>query len=500
MSKHNFFADFFKKTSLSINSLLEKKLNKLNFIFKKKKFLILIRSNKVFGTLATLIFLFFSYLSIPYFYNSDNLTDNIKNQLSRKLNINFSLPNNYHYNLFPKPNFTFQDIKLLNQDNKLASIEDMKIYISFSKLFSLKKIQIKSIILNKVNFDLDKRNYNFFTEFLNNDFSNLDFQVNDSNIFYRNIKNDVLFINKINHLKYYFDFKDNKNILLANNSIFNLPYNVEIKDYKNEKEIFQKVNFDFLKLQVENVLDYKDIEKKGIINFTYNKKKSEAKYKIKKNIFDFSYFDTSSDIDFEYEGKINFVPFFLEISGDMSRIKLDQLFNPQNFFVQLLKTQLLNNKNININTSFNAKKIMPFKDLVNLELNFKIDKGMFDINETTFSWYNYVDFKISNSLIYMKNDELVLDGNMTIDINDFNEIYKFLQTPRDYRKEINKMELNFVYNFDQKMTTLNNIKIDGDINNDVNKILDQYISRDTILQNRIYFKSLINRAIKSYAG
>ena len=184
----------------------------------------------------------------------------------------------------------------------------------------------------------------------------------------------------------------------------------------------------------------------------------------------------------------------------MSRIKLDQLFNPQKIFAQLLKTQLLNNKNININTSFNAKKIMPFKDLVNLELNFKIDQGMFDINETTFSWLNYVDFKISNSLIYMKNDELVLDGNMTIDINDFNEIYKFLQTPRNYRKEINKMELNFVYNFDQKTTTLNNIKIDGDINNDVNKILDQYISRDTILQNRIYFKSLINRAIKSYAG
>jgi hypothetical protein len=253
-------------------------------------------------------------------------------------------------------------------------------------------------------------------------------------------------------------------------------------------------------LQVENVLDYKDIEKKGIINFTYNKKKSEAKYKIKKNIFDFSYFDTSSDVDFEYEGKINFVPFFLEISGDMSRIKLDQLFNPQKIFAQLLKTQLLNNKNININTSFNAKKIMPFKDLVNLELNFKIDQGMFDINETTFSWLNYVDFKISNSLIYMKNDELVLDGNMTIDINDFNEIYKFLQTPRNYRKEINKMEFNFVYNFDQKTTTLNNIKIDGDINNDVNKILNQYISRDTILQNRIYFKSLINRAIKSYAG
>ena len=59
---------------------------------------------------------------------------------------------------------------------------------------------------------------------------------------------------------------------------------------------------------------------------------------------------------------------------------------------------------------------------------------------------------------------------------------------------------NLIYNFDQEITNLNNIEIDNLVNPEVNIILDQLISQDTILQNRIYFKSLINKAFKSYAG
>ena len=91
MSKHNFFAKFFKKTSIFINSLLKKKLNKLNFIFEKEKFLTFLSFKRVFMFLSTLIVLTFSYLSIPNFYDTSNLINNIKNQLYRDLNINISL-------------------------------------------------------------------------------------------------------------------------------------------------------------------------------------------------------------------------------------------------------------------------------------------------------------------------------------------------------------------------------------------------------------------------
>jgi hypothetical protein len=450
--------------------------------------------------LSALIVLVFSYLSIPNFYDPNNIINNVKNQLYKDLNIDFNLSEKFSYNLFPKPNFTFQKIKFLHQDKNFASIDEMKIYISISNLFTSNDIKIKNINLNKVNFDLNKKNYNFFVKLLNSNFFNFNLEIKNSNIFYRNIENEVLFINKIDQLKYYNDLKDNKNTFVANNEIFNIPYTVELKNHNDEKKILTKINFDFLKLQVKNVLSYKQIPKNGLIEFTYNKKKSEGTYQLNNNLFNFNYLNKSLGNNFKYKGAINLIPFFSEISGDIDIINLDKLFNPDTILVQLLKSELLNNKNLNINGIINAEQIIPFRDLNNLVFKFRIEDGLLDISETKFGWLDYVDFQIFDSLLYVKDNNLVLDGNISIDIHNSSEIYKFFQTPRNYRKEIKKIKFNFIYNFDQEITNLNNIEIDNLANPEVNNILGQFISKETILQNRIYFKSLINEAIKSYAG
>ena len=76
MSKHNFFANFLKKNSIFINSLLKEKLNKLNFLFEKDKFLTFLSPKRAFMFLSALIVLVFSYLSIPNFYDPNNLINN----------------------------------------------------------------------------------------------------------------------------------------------------------------------------------------------------------------------------------------------------------------------------------------------------------------------------------------------------------------------------------------------------------------------------------------
>ena len=67
-------------------------------------------------------------------------------------------------------------------------------------------------------------------------------------------------------------------------------------------------------------------------------------------------------------------------------------------------------------------------------------------------------------------------------------------------KEIKKIQFNLSYNFDQFTANLNDIIIDEKINLRVNKTLRQIIFKDNRLQNRIYFKSLMNQAFKFYAG
>ena len=138
--------------------------------------------------------------------------------------------------------------------------------------------------------------------------------------------------------------------------------------------------------------------------------------------------------------------------------------------------------------------------MTNLVAKIKVEEGLIDIDNTKFSWADYVDFEISDSLLYINDNNLILDGKFILNINNFNEIYKFLQTPRNYRKQLKKIEFNFNYNFDQEIVNFKDIKINDETNKKVNKVLNQFISKKSKIENRIHFKNLMNEAIKSYAG
>ena len=125
---------------------------------------------------------------------------------------------------------------------------------------------------------------------------------------------------------------------------------------------------------------------------------------------------------------------------------------------------------------------------------------MIDTDKTRFDWRDFATFELLESLIFVREGELILDGKLKININNYNEIYKFLLTPKNYRNEINQIDLNFTYNFDQKIAELKDIKVDNKIDLNVNKILNNVILKKDDLQNKIYFKNLLNQAIKNYFG
>ena len=493
----NYFVKILTKFNKSINSLLKRNLNKLNFLFEKKKILTFLTLKRIFVCNLVLLISFLSYLSAPHVYDGKKLVLNIENLLSKNLNLDLNLSDNYRYNFFPKPNFVFKDGSFLEQ---VENSGEIKIYISPKYLLFPNKIKIEDVIFNHMNFNLNKESYNYFINLLASDFSNFTLKIKNSNIFYKNIENDVLFINKIKKLEYFYDIKNLENILLADNEIFNIPYRIEIKDDLNKKKITSKINLDFVNLEIENIFNYLSTKKNGSMKFIYNQNKSEGNYKIEKNFFNFNYLDKSKDQNYKYNGFISLKPFFSEFSGNLNHMNLDTLLNSNSIIFQLLKTGILNNKNLNINSYIFSKQTNSLRDLVNIALNVKIGDGLIDINETKFSLKDYADFKVSDSLLYTIDNNLILDATITANINDSNEIFKIFQTPRNYRKEVRKLVFNLSYNFDQMTANLKNIMVDDIINNDVNKILKQIILKGNNLQNRIYIKNLLNKAIKSYAG
>ena len=499
MSKHNFFVKFLKKINLFIDSLLKKNLNKLNFLFQKDKILDFTRPKRFVVFLIVIFSLILSYLSIPYLYDKEELITKLEKKLSQRFEVGFIFSKNLKYNIFPWPNFLFYDLTIEENDKKIAKVDNLKIYLSSKNFFS-SNFKIDNILLDNANFNLNNKNYNFFIDFLDSNFLNSNVEIINSNIFYRNIDNEVLIINKINNLKYYYDTQNLVNSLKADSEIFNIPYTFELRNNVIEKKLYTKINLSLLKLQIEKEFDYSNKEKKGLFNFIHNKNKSEANYRLNKETLKFNFLDKSIDPKFIFKGEINFFPFFLNFIGDTQNINVSTLFNSESILAQFFKTEIFNNKNLNIETVINSKKVIPYNNLNNLVAKIKIEEGLIDIDDTKFSWFDYANFQISDSLIYSNNNNLVLDGKFVATISDFNEIYKFLQTPRNYRKELKKIEFNFNYNFDQEIFNFSDIKINDQTDQKVSKILNQFISKKSKIENRVHFKNLMNEAIRAYAG
>jgi hypothetical protein len=496
MSKHNYFIRFLKKINKFINSLLKRNLNKLNAANLRK----ILINNKVFLTIVLLVILFFSYLSLPNIFNKNQISVKLKKDLLNKLNLEFNFEKELNYKFLPRPHFIINESSVILNENKISKINELKIYVSLKNLFSIKNLKIQNVIMKEANFNLNKNNYTLFVKFLDSDFGDIKFEINNSNIFYRNLENDVLFINHIESAKYIYDPKQFKNILYSKNNIFNLPYSIELSNNPEEKKLYSKINIERFGLQLENQILYGEELKSGLLEFNRLNLKSIAEYKINTNYFEFKLFDKAQKSEFSYNGKLNFRPFHSYLEGSVYSIDFSHLFSANGIIIQLLKTGILNNKNIDFKLNISANKAKNFDNFTNIFVNSKVQDGLIDFDQTKFSWKNHVNFSLLDSLIYIENGKLVLDANSEINFINLDEIYKFLVTPKNLRKKINKMNINFTYLFEEKTLKINDIKVDGIVDENLLKNLNEIYLKENSLQNKIYLKNFLNDAIKNYAG
>ncbi len=496
MNNLKLIANFNKKFSNFINNLLEKNLNKLNV----DNFKNLLINNKIFLSIVALIILFLSYLSFPNIHSKEDVALEIKKNLKNKLNLEFNFQEDLDYKFLPRPHFTTNNSSINSEEDKIAEIKKLKVYVSLENLFSLKNIKLNHVILEEANFNLNKENYNFFYNLLDGNFNDFKFEIFKSNVFYRSLENEVLFINNIKNAKYFFDPKEIKNMLFANNEIFNLPYSIKVFDNKIKKTIHSKINIESLRLEIDNQTSYDDANYSGLSEINLLNSKNLFEYQYKNDLFEFKFFDKKQNPEFSYTGKFNLKPFYANITGNTNKLDLSYLFSSNAIIKELLKTKILNNKNIDFYLIISGNSIKQFNDFKNILIKSKIQEGLIDIDNSKMTWKNNIDFEFSNSLIFVKEGKLILDSNVEININNTDELYKFLLTPKKLRKKISKVNVSLTYMFDEKKIKVNNVRINGKTLEKSNYTFEDILLKENNLQNKIYFKNLLNDAIKNYAG
>ncbi len=301
---------------------------------------------------------------------------------------------------------------------------------------------------------------------------------------------------KINDSKFFYDSKNLQNILISKNEVFKVPFKLIIKNDKFNKEIFSKLVSKKIRLNIENKISYENKVKSGLLEILFINKDTSIQYKITENSLEF----LSNDNKDTYLGKLDFKPFYLNTNFNYEGISTKNLFDENSLFIDIINSEILNNKNLNAHFSLNVKDITNIDELNNLDLKVLIEEGEIIFSESQIKWKESLDLILNDGTLLLNESGINLIGSILLKFKDIDNFYSSFQIPKKNRKDINEIKLDFIYNFSSKNISFDNAKVNGSQNQNLENFLDRSNSKDNSALNKIKFKNFVNNFFRAYAG
>jgi hypothetical protein len=482
-----------KQIVKNFNNLIKKTIfkveNKTNDKFHVSKF------SKYLISAIVVLFIYIFYLSIPLLYDKNWIQNKIVTELGNEFNINLGNSFDFSYRILPKPHYLIRDSK-----TSLAEIKTLNVFISQNNFFNKDSIRINEVVIEEANFSLLSNDLKPLYKDSENKFSKKKIKINDSNVFFKNNLNEVISIIKISNAFLFFDEKNLFNLFDLKGEIFNIPFKLKYENVLNLRKQIE-INAPDLKLKVINDFFKKDENlSSGISNISILSSSINTKFNIKDQIAIFQSDGSriyNSKID--YNGQLAINPFDLNLKINLYDYKISNLFTPNSIINEFIKSGLLFNENISVQTLVNIKSTKKDEIFNEAKLELRILNGKISFDKSVFINNNIGLMEISNSDLFLDNDKLFLSSNLSIDIKDIDKLYSFLNTSKNSRKNIRNIKLNIIYDFLSNQIELKNIKInDNDVSSQFNNIAEGFI--DINSNNLTKSRKLLNELINLYDG
>ena len=496
MIKHNTFIKKVKKHFLYTNTLIENYFNKIKYFKSNYKKILVKSNNKVVIGLGTVVILTLTYFLMPTFYNKDLIQSQIERELAKKYNINVQFNEDLVYSLLPTPHFFTKNLSIVRNKKEIGLVDTFKVHIKLKNLLNFKEIQLKHLNFKKTDFKIKKEDFVFFKNLLNVEPNENKVLFKKNNIFFITDNEEVLFINKIPSGEFYYDKNNLNNILYFKNEVFNIPFNLTIENNKFNKKLYTEFASKKIRLNIQNEFDYDEKSKVGLVDILFINKNTTFNYKLNDDSLEFFSEDTKNN----YKGKIDFKPFYLTADFFYESLSSKNLFNRDSIFVDLIKSEILNNQNLNSKFNFNIKKITNINEFNDLKFILDIKEGLIELSNSNFMWKKDVKVQLDETYLTYDDDQINLNGRIIFEFLDLDSFYKSFQVNKNYRKDIKKIEFYFVYDFNENKVNFSNSLIDNSPNPNTENFFENFNSKKNNIINKITLKNFINSFLQAYAG
>ena len=338
-----------KQIVKNFNNLIKKTIfklkNKTNDKFHVSTF------NKYIIAAISILFAYIFYLLIPLLYDKNWVQNRIVSKLSSEFNINLSNSVDISYRILPKPHYLIRDSK-----TSLAEIKVLNVFISQNNFFNKESTRINEVFIKEANFFLLSNDLKTLYKNSENKFSEKKIKINNSNIFFKDNLNEVISIIKISKAFLFFDEKNLFNLFDLNGEAFNIPFELNYQNTINSQKKI-KIKASDIKLKIINEFFKKDKDlNSGTNNMSILSSSINTKFSIKDQILIFESDDSKIfNSKTDYNGRLTINPFDLNLKIKLDNYKISNLFISNSIINEFIKSGLLFNENISVNTLVNIK-------------------------------------------------------------------------------------------------------------------------------------------------
>ncbi len=490
-----------KKIIKNFNKLVQRTIfkvqNKTNNSLKISNF------NKYLISSIALLFIYLFYLLIPLLYDKTWIQTEIEKKLSNEFVVNLSASSDISYRILPAPHFLIKDSRIIvndgEKDKSIAEIKNFKVFLNQGNFFDKEKLSIKKIVINRANFSLFRSDLKLINKFKNKKFSNKKIRINKSNIFFKDNLGSIISIIKIDKSVAFFNDKKLLNLVDLNGEVFNIPFTFY---HQNDHTKYTKINFSSqsLKLNFFNESFLKGKLISGENNILFLNSKINTKYDVSEKLIIFKSINSRVDnSQVTYNGELSINPFDLNWNINLENYRVSKLLNSNPVLVEFIKSGLLFNSNISVKTSIivnSNEKNEIFKDA---KIIFNIINGKINLDTTTFNNDNIGSLKLSNSNLFLENNNLILSTDILFEVKDSDNLFSFLNTNKKSRKEIKNIWINLNYNFLRNEIKFNKVKVNNNVVSDqFLNVIDNF--NDNSSNNIVNTRLLINKLLSIYEG
>ena len=167
--------------------------------------------------------------------------------------------------------------------------------------------------------------------------------------------------------------------------------------------------------------------------------------------------------------------------------------------MEFLHSGIFNNQNLNINLNIKFDKIKNFSNFNDFILKIFLEEGYLKISDSSFKWKDDTIINLNNVQLDNQNETSKVIGEITIDLNDLLQVYSYFQLSREFRKNIEKIKFDFIYDLVLGEFTIDNVRVDDELVPDINNFINDFESINFGF-NKVKLRNFIKNLFIIYAG